>query len=218
MKKRRIKNKMAENKRRPVKTGPPKPGLLKPGSLRIIAGAWRGRSIEVPPGKDIRPTSDRVREALFNRLAHAFSDQGFHLHDARVVDVFAGTGALGLEALSRGAAQVVLLDRNPAAVALLKRNVAKLGAEDRATVMNADGSNLPRAATACNLAFLDPPYDQNLVAPALQSLARQGWLAPGALVTVETDESETVTDVPGYTLLDRRAYGRVALTFLSYTA
>jgi 16S rRNA (guanine966-N2)-methyltransferase len=212
MKKRQIKNKTAENK-----SGALKPGPLKPGSLRIIAGAWRGRSIEVPPGKDIRPTSDRVREALFNRLAHAFADQGFQLHGARIVDVFAGTGALGLEALSRGAAQAVLLDRNPQAIALLKRNVAKLGAEDRATIMNADGTNLPRAATACNLAFLDPPYGENLVTPALQSLARQGWLASGALVTVETDEAETVAEAADYARLDRRSYGRVAITFLRYT-
>lgn len=186
----------------------------KPGSLRIIAGAWRGRGIEAPPGDVVRPTADRVREALFNRLAHAFED--FDLRGARVVDVFAGTGALGLEALSRGAAQAYLLDRNPAVISLLKRNVAKVGAEDRAVVMNADGAHLPRAAAACDLAFLDPPYGEGLVVPALQGLSRQGWLKPYALVTVETDAGEIEPAAEGFQLLDRRAYGRVAISVLRF--
>ena len=196
---------------------PNSPPRAKPGALRIIAGAWRGRGIEVPPGKVIRPTSDRVREALFNRLAHAFTAEGFRLGGTRVVDVFAGTGALGLEALSRGAAQAVFLDRNPEAVALIKRNVAKLSAEDRATIMNADGANLPRAATPCDLAFLDPPYGEGLIEPALLSLARQAWLKPGALVTAETDAEEPAPAASGFLLLDRRVYGRVAISILRYT-
>jgi 16S rRNA (guanine966-N2)-methyltransferase len=201
-----------------VKRGPAKPTkAAKPGALRIIAGTWRGRTIEVPAGGAIRPTSDRVREALFNRLAHAFTDDGFRLQGARVVDVFAGTGALGLECLSRGAAQAVFLDRDPTAIDLIRRNVAKLGAEDRATVMNADGANLPRAAVPCDLALLDPPYGQGLVEPALASLARQDWLKPGALVTVETDAAETEASAPDYTLLDRRAYGRVAIAIYRKT-
>ncbi len=186
----------------------------KPGSVRLIAGAWRGRSIEAPAGDIVRPTADRVREALFNRLAHAFED--FDLRGARVVDVFAGTGALGLEALSRGAAQAYLLDRNPAVITLLKRNVAKLGAEDRAVVMNADGAHLPRAAAACDLAFLDPPYGEGLVVPALQGLSRQGWLKPYALVSVETDAGEIEPAAEGFQLLDRRAYGRVAISVLRF--
>ena len=190
---------------------------LKPGALRIIAGAWRGRSIEVPPGDAIRPTSDRVREALFNRLVHAFVGDGFRLPGARVVDVFAGTGALGLEALSRGATQAAFLDRNPEAVALLKRNVAKFAAEDRAVVMNADGAHVPHAATPCDLAFLDPPYGEGLVIPALTGLALQGWLKPGALITVETDGKEETPAVAGFNMLDRRDYGRVAVNFLRFT-
>lgn len=198
-------------KKPPTKPSP-KRDASKPGSLRIIAGAWRGRSIETPPGDIVRPTSDRVREALFNRLAHAFDD--FRLPGARVIDVFAGTGALALEALSRGAAQAVFLDRNPEVIALLKRNVAKLGADDRAAIMNADGAHLPRAATPCDLAFLDPPYGENLVTPALDGLLRQGWLKPGALVTAETGADEIAPEAAGYTLLDRRAYGRVAISIL----
>jgi 16S rRNA (guanine966-N2)-methyltransferase len=186
--------------------------------VRIITGAWRGRSIEVPAGLTVRPTADRVREALFNRLAHAFADTGFQLAGAEIVDIFAGTGALGLEALSRGAAQCTFIDRNPESIALLKRNVAKLGAEDRAVVMNADGAHLPRAAAPCDLAFLDPPYGEGLVIPALQGLDRQGWLKPGGLVAVETDAGEPEPTAENFTLVDRRAYGRVAVSFLSYRA
>lgn len=186
----------------------------KPGSLRIIAGAWRGRAIEVPAGDIIRPTADRVREALFNKLAHAFAD--FRLPGARVVDVFAGTGALGFEALSRGAAQGVFLDRNPEAIALINRNAAKLNAEDRAVIMNADGAHLPRAAVPCDLAFLDPPYGEGLIAPALTGLVVQGWLKPGALVSIETEASEITPESFGYTLADQREYGRTTITILRY--
>ena len=195
-----------------------KPGAFKPGKLRIIAGAWRGRAIDVPEGDAIRPTSDRAREALFNRLAHGFAEHGFQLSGARVVDVFAGTGALGLEALSRGAAQTTFLERDLGAVALIKRNVAKFGAEDRAVVLNADAVNLPRAAGAHDLALLDPPYAQDLALPALASLARQGWLKPGALLGVETEVDETLGEVAQFTVLDRRAYGRAAVTFLVFGA
>ena len=197
-----------------MKKSPAKKHSLKPGSLRIIAGAWRGRSIEVPAGDIVRPTSDRVREALFNRLAHAFTGHGFRLAGARIVDTFAGTGALGLEALSRGAAQAILLDRNPEIIALLKRNAVKLGAEDRTVIMNADGAHLPRAAAACDMAFLDPPYGEGLVIPALEGLAHQGWLKSGALVSVETDATEATPACAGYELLDRRAYGRIAVSIL----
>ncbi len=189
----------------------------KPGKLRIIAGSWRGRAIEVSPGNLVRPTAERVREALFNRLAHAFTGEGFRINGARVVDVFAGTGALGLEALSRGAAHAIFLDRNPAAIEMIKRNVATFKAEDRATVMNANGAHLPRAAVACDLAFLDPPYGEGLVAPALRGLALQGWLKPGALVAVETDESEEAPEAAGFVLIDRRTYGRGAVSILRFT-
>lgn len=203
--------------KRPAKSSAAKaaPGAVG-GAVRIIAGSWRGRSIAVLPGNAVRPTSDRVREALFNRLAHAFGDIGFRLAGARVLDVFAGTGALGLEALSRGAAHAVLLDRNPEAIDLIKRNVAKLGADDRASIMNADGAHLPLAPGPCDLAFLDPPYGEGLVEPALQGLAKQGWLKPGALVSIETDASDVAPDAVSYKILDRRAYGRVAITFVQF--
>ncbi len=188
----------------------------KPGSVRIIAGVWRGRTIEVPPGDSVRPTSDRVREALFNRLVHGFTDTDFRLPGARVVDVFAGTGALGLEALSRGAAYATFVERDPDTAALIRRNIAKLGAEDRATVLTADGAHLPRAAGACDLALLDPPYGESLAAQSLTGLAVHGWLKAGALISVETDAAEVISDVKGMTEIDRRTYGRAAITIFQY--
>lgn len=187
-----------------------------PGRLRIVGGAWRGRWITAPTDEAIRPTTDRVRESLFNRLMHGAGGSGLRLQGAHVVDVFAGTGAMGLEALSRGAAQVTFVEREPAALVLIRRNIAHLGAEDRAIVLSADARALPKAATAHTLAFLDPPYGQDAAGPALTALARQGWLAPGALVCLETDVGETVPTVADYTAIDRRAYGRTAVTLLGY--
>lgn len=187
-----------------------------PGRLRIVGGAWRGRWITAPTDETIRPTTDRVRESLFNRLMHGAGGSGIRLQGAHVVDVFAGTGAMGLEALSRGAAQVTFVEREAAALDLIRRNIAHLGAEDRAIVLSADASALPKAATAHTLVFLDPPYGQDAAVPALTALARQGWLMPGALACLETDADEAAPAVADYTLLDRRAYGRTAVTLLTY--
>ncbi len=192
------------------------PLRARPGSLRIIAGAWRRRNIEGPLGDAIRPTADRVREALFNRLMHGFSDRGFRLQGARVADVFAGTGALGLEALSRGAAQATFIERDLQAVELIRRNIAKLGAEDRAIVVSAEAAALPRAHAPCDLALLDPPYGEGLAAPALLSLAHQGWLKPGALVSVETAADEPMPEITEYAILDRHTYGRAAIAILAF--
>jgi 16S rRNA (guanine966-N2)-methyltransferase len=188
----------------------------KPGAVRIVAGTWRRRTIEVPPGEAVRPTSDRVREALFNSLIHGFGESDFRLHGARVVDVFAGTGALGLEALSRGAAFATFVEGDPATAALIRRNIAKLGAYDRATVLVADGAYLPRATSACDLALVDPPYGKIFGTQALSGLASQGWLKPGALVSLETESVESVSETSGMTLLDRRAYGRAAISIFQH--
>jgi len=193
----------------------PKPAQR--GRLRIIAGVWRGRMIATLPDDSVRPTADRAREALFNRLAHGFKDDGFDLRGATVVDVCAGSGALGLEALSRGAGQATFIDQAMPALALIRDNIATLGAEDRATVTSATAQALPRASRPCDLAFLDPPYEKGLATPILTSLAAQGWLRPGAVVSVETGADE-IFDLPqGYVLRDRRDYGRTAITFLLKT-
>lgn len=167
-------------------------------------------------GDSIRPTSDRIRESLFNRLMHGAAGSGFVLRDARVADVFAGTGAMGLEALSRGATHVTFIERDTAALALLRRNIATVGAEDRSSITSADATVLPRAPVAHDLALLDPPYGQCLAAPAMASLARQGWLKPGALVTLEMDAGDTAPEVAGFTLLDRRDAGRIAMMLYQY--
>ena len=190
--------------------------LAKAHRLRIIGGVWRGRMIEAPADEAIRPTTDRVRESLFNRLMHGAAGSGLSLEGARVADVFAGTGAMGLEALSRGAAHVTFIERGLSALALIRRNVAALGAEDRVSIVAADATNLPKAAVAHDIALLDPPYEKGLPDPAMASLARQGWLKPGALVSVEMDESDVPPEAPGYTLLDRRAAGRIAVSFYQW--
>ena len=187
------------------------PSSAKPNRLRIIGGVWRGRLIEAPTDAAIRPTTDRMRESLFNRLMHGAGGTDFQLGRARVVDVFAGTGAMGLEALSRGAAQTSFIEHDATALALIRRNIASLGAEDRASVLGADATNLPRAATPHDLALLDPPYGEQLAAPAMQSLVRQGWLKPGALVAVEMQAGETSPEVEGFHLIDRREAGRTAV-------
>ncbi len=185
------------------------------GKLRIVGGAWRGRSIAVP-AEGVRPTSDRAREAVFNRLIHGFSEHGFRLSGAAAVDVFAGSGAMGLEALSRGAAFATFIERDAGVAALIKRNIETLGAEDRAAVIGADATALPRAHKPCDLALLDPPYGENLAAAALAGLARQGWLRPGALVAAETGDGAPPPEAPGFLVIDRRGYGRAVMTFLLF--
>jgi 16S rRNA (guanine966-N2)-methyltransferase len=191
-------------------------GAVRPGRLRIIGGAWRGRSIAAGDSDAIRPTADRVREALFNRLAHGFRQYGFALSGARVLDAFAGTGALGLEALSRGAAQTVFIERDAAAAQLIRRNIASLGAEDRALMVAGDACNPPRASLECDLLLADPPYDDDVAGAALVAMAKQGWLKPGALAAVETKTDRPALHAEGFTTLDQRRYGRAAISFLLF--
>jgi 16S rRNA (guanine966-N2)-methyltransferase len=180
-------------------------GAGKPGRLRIVAGLWRGRLIAAPADQAVRPTAARAREALFNRLAHGFAAEEFSLAGARVIDVCAGSGVLGLEALSRGAAAATFVDRAPAALSLLRANTG---------VLAADACALPRARQPCDLAFVDPPYGEGLAPAILTALRAQGWLRPGAVVSVETGADESLEPPPGYVLHDRRVYGRAALWLL----
>jgi 16S rRNA (guanine966-N2)-methyltransferase len=184
------------------------------GKLRILGGLWRGRALAAPEDRDVRPTAQRTRESLFNRLLHSFTADGFTLANAHVVDVCAGSGALGLEALSRGAAHATFIEQAPAALALLERNIATLGVEDRTRILRTDVRSLPRAAKPCDLALLDPPYGEGLVAPILAGLLAHNWLKAGALVTVETEAEEELAVPTGYELVDRRVTGRAAVTIL----
>lgn len=167
----------------------------------------------------MRPTGDRAREALFSVLASGrLTGGGNALAGAIVLDAFAGSGALGLEALSRGAVHAVFMENQAAALAALERNVTALDEGERANVLRADVLRPPRpagrAAGGCGLALLDPPYNQGLAAPALAALAAAGWLAPGALVSVELMAGEPFEPPSGFAALDSRKYGKARIVFL----
>lgn len=158
--------------------------------MRIVAGAFRGLRLAAPHGEATRPTADRVRQALFDRLMHAPWAGRALLDGARVLDLFAGTGALGLEALSRGAAQAVFIENDRAAAAVLRANVAACRAEARCRVLVADALRPPRGEP-CGLVFLDPPYGLGLAAPAAAACRETGWIGAGAVLVVEIGRGET---------------------------
>lgn len=182
-------------------------------ALRLVAGRHRGRTLAAPPDRATRPTSERVREAVFNILAHAGygPDDGNAVADAVVLDAFAGTGALAFEALSRGAAEAWLFDTSVAALGFARKNAETLGETARAQILRADALKPPPARAQATLLFLDPPYRQGLVGPAVAALAKAGWLAPDCLVVAETAADEPA--VPGLTLLDERRYGLARIGF-----
>lgn len=190
--------------------------------MRIVSGRLKGRRLEAPGGHELRPTSDRARESIFNVIAHGLADWSGELAGASVVDLFCGTGALGLEALSRGAAHATLIDFSQGSLALAKKNAAHLGVWREVTLLKLDATRLappPLAASApCQVAFLDAPYAQELTTPALHGLARQGWLADGGLAVVETAVDEPLVTGPGFIQLDERGYGAAKVVFLQYRA
>ncbi|MCW5729439.1 MAG: 16S rRNA (guanine(966)-N(2))-methyltransferase RsmD [Alphaproteobacteria bacterium] len=185
--------------------------------MRINAGIWRGRRLAAPPDRSVRPTSERARIALFNILAHgaAFRSGDVPLpQGACVVELFAGTGALGLEALSRGAAHAIFIEQDRASAALLSRNIAALACEDRATLLVRDALDPGPPPMRCQLALLDPPYGSGLGAKALAALRQRGWLAPGAIAVLEVGAREAFAPPEGFELLDERAHGAARLVFL----
>ena len=184
--------------------------------MRIVGGAWRGRRLAAPAGHGVRPTSDRAREALFNILENgpAFAERD--IAGAVVVDAFAGTGALGLEALSRGAALALFLETDSGALATLRQNLDSLGARERARAYPLDATQPGRAPEPCDLAFLDPPYGADLAGPALAALATGGWLKPGAVAVVELAKRDAFTPPDGFEPVDERVYGAARLVFLRF--
>jgi 16S rRNA (guanine966-N2)-methyltransferase len=185
--------------------------------VRIVGGSHRGRRLAAPPGDVVRPTSDRAREALFNILSHGnFAARGIPFAGNAVLDAFAGTGALGLEALSRGAAAAYFIEHDRAAIASLRRNIAALDEAGRAHIVPGDATRPPRATEPCAGAFLDPPYRSGLAVPALAALAGAGWLAPGALVVVELAAKEDFSPPAGCAMLAARRYGAARLVFMRY--
>ena len=181
--------------------------------MRIIAGRHRGRQLVAPPGEATRPTADRVRQALFDMLWHAPWAGRDAIEGARVLDAFAGTGALGLEALSRGAAHATFLENDRAALAVLRGNIAACREEARCTVLAADATRPPRADAPCALAFLDPPYRAGLLDTALAALSGAGWIAPDALVCAEYG-GPPPHPPPGFAVLAERPHGAAHLLVL----
>jgi len=178
--------------------------------LRVIAGRHRGRRLLAPPGPATRPTADRVRQALFDMLWHAPWAGRAAVEGARVLDAFAGTGALGLEALSRGAGHATFLERDRAALAVLRGNLAACGETERSLVLTGDATRPPPAPAGCTLVFLDPPYGLGLVARAVPALVTAGWIVPGALVCAES-ETPPPLPPPGLAHLAERVHGAAAL-------
>jgi 16S rRNA (guanine966-N2)-methyltransferase len=173
----------------------------------------RGRALAAPKSQTIRPTADRLREALFNVLAHAYGDP---ITGARVLDLFAGTGALGLEALSRGAACAVFIDHAAEARALQRENVTALGLGGVSRIFRRDATRLGpvQPLDPFSLVFVDPPYGQGLAEPALLGARAGGWLAPGALVVVEEGAKAAFAAPRGFDELERRAYDDTEFIFL----
>jgi 16S rRNA (guanine966-N2)-methyltransferase len=183
--------------------------------MRIVGGRLRGRALATPRSHAIRPTADRLRESLFNILVHAYGDP---VTGARVLDLFAGTGALGLEALSRGAAFALFIDEAAEARALLRENVALLGLGGVSRIFRRDATSLGAAQTLApfSLVFLDPPYGQGLAEKALVSARAGGWLSPEAAIVVE-EAAKAAWPVPeGFQALDRRAYDATQFIFLRH--
>ncbi len=164
----------------------------------------------------MRPTSDRAREAVFNILSHGhFAAGGVPFAGACVLDAFAGTGAFGLEALSRGAAEAVFIEQDHEALASLRKNIRELGEDAHAHILAADATRPPRARLTCPVAFLDPPYRSGLAAPALSALAAAGWLLPDALAIIELQAREELAPPAGFTVMDERVYGAARIVFLA---
>jgi 16S rRNA (guanine966-N2)-methyltransferase len=184
--------------------------------MRIVSGEFRGKALAAPSGQATRPTSDRARQAIFNILEHAAWSEG--VRGRRVIDLFAGSGALGLEALSRGAAFCLFVETDEAARGAIRENVEAMALFGRTRVLRRDATQLgqrPGAdGPAFDLAFLDPPYAKGLGEVTLEKLAAGGWLAPGALVVFERGAEEPVPDAVGFETLDDRTYGAAKVWFL----
>ena len=183
--------------------------------MRIVGGRLRGRVLQAPASRDIRPTSERLRESIFDILTHRHEGV---VEGAQVVDLFAGSGALAIEALSRGARTALFIDNGAEARALLRANVESLGLGGVTRIFRADATKLGRAPAGdpFTLAFLDPPYDTGLAGPALAGLVDGGWLAKGALVVVEESAKADIGAPAPLSIVDERTYGETKVLFLVF--
>ncbi|MFA5902136.1 MAG: 16S rRNA (guanine(966)-N(2))-methyltransferase RsmD [Hyphomicrobium sp.] len=185
--------------------------------MRVVGGSLRGRAIVGPQHAGLRPTADRVRESLFNILAHGV--EAFTLEGARIIDLFAGTGALGLEALSRGGAFCLFVDSEAEARALIRTNIENFGLTGVTRIFRREATDLGPVGTMApfNIAFLDPPYDTGLVDRALTSLADGGWLVPNAIVVLEERAGTENPLPPAFAEIDRRTYGDTQILLARFT-
>lgn len=186
--------------------------------MRVVAGTLRGRTLATPSHDGLRPTSDRVREAMFNILAHGID--GPHIEAARIIDLFAGTGALGIEAISRGARYCLFVETDAQARALIRRNVETFGLTGVTRIFRRDATDLGPAGTMepFDIAFLDPPYGKGLGEIALAALAAGGWLADGATLVLEERAGIEVKLPSGFEKVDQRTWGDTQALFLTWRA
>ena len=182
--------------------------------MRIIAGKYRGKKLIAPEGKTTRPTSDRAREAVFNVLEAGFRKTGTGWAEISVLDVFAGTGALGLEALSRGAASLTAAEKYPVATACFWKNADVFIKDGVSVRLFNDALFPPQTERAAGLLFMDPPYAKGLVAPALEALRKQGWIDDKTLCVIETEKGEKDVLPAGFEISDTRFYGKAAVSFV----
>jgi 16S rRNA (guanine966-N2)-methyltransferase len=178
--------------------------------MRVIAGQFRARRLLAPQSDAIRPTSDRAREALFDILEHGEP----RLRGARFLDLFCGTAAVGIEACSRGAVEVLLIESDADALRLARANLARIGTPPHVRLLAGDAARLGAAPQRFDLVFLDPPYRSGLALPALTGLHRGGWLAPGARVVVELATKEPLDPPEGFVVEQERRYGAARFVFL----
>ncbi len=185
--------------------------------MRVVGGALRARALAAPEHGGVRPTSDRVRESVFNILAHGIDS--FEIAGCRVIDLFAGTGALGIEALSRGARYCLLVENDAQSRALIRRNVEAFGLTGITRIWRRDATDLGPAGNMqpFGLALLDPPYGRALGEKALAALADGGWLTAGAIAVLEERAGTAVALPPGFTELDRRTWGDTEVRFLKFS-
>lgn len=186
--------------------------------MRIITGKHRAKKIYTYKEKDLRPTSNRIKETIFNILNHA--DQEYvknGLSDYNCfLDIFCGTSGMSFEALSRGVKSVMLVDSNPDLIEMAQYNAKEFGEEENVKTIRADATRLPKSFSQSELCFIDPPYNRNLISKTLTSLDKQNWLSNGAVVIIESDKKEAIVFPQNYKVFNERLAGKTRLTFCSY--
>jgi 16S rRNA (guanine966-N2)-methyltransferase len=180
--------------------------------MRIVGGSHRGRKLAAPVGKNTRPTSDKLRQSIFNILNHA-AWSNLYWPEKTVLDAFAGSGALGFESLSRGAAQAFFFDLHAPVIDCIKNNATNLGMTEKSQIIRASCLTPPPATSPANLIFLDPPYHQNLVLPGVLALQSQQWLGTQCIAVIETADDENLETPNGWAPCDQRSIGKSNVIF-----